>query len=336
MVARAHRRANGSAGRRSLAVACIATLAAAWGCGSDASSAPPAPELAEQHLGLPEPVPETGSRREIPPELRVFFTEDDFQRMGDPLPGDWLATQTERGQTFPNFVRSHPNRPDELRRILYLQPVGTLGPDDPPLAVLADFTRRYFALPVEILPMVEPEAIGATTRTNRYTLQPQLLAPDVLTWLGRRVPDDAYAVIALTAEDLYPEPSWNFVFGLGSFRDRVGVYSFARYNPAFYGDDLGPEEARQLILHRAIKVMAHEIGHMFGIEHCIYFECVMNGANHMEEADSRPMHLCPIELRKLWDSVGFDIRARYRALSEFYAAHDFPADAAWTRLRAEL
>jgi archaemetzincin len=32
-------------------------------------------------------------------------------------------------------------------------------------------------------------------------------------------------------EDLYPEPSWNFVFGQASLNERVGVYSFARYGP---------------------------------------------------------------------------------------------------------
>jgi archaemetzincin len=34
-------------------------------------------------------------------------------------------------------------------------------------------------------------------------------------------------------EDLYPDPAWNFVFGQASLRERVEVFSFARYDPAF-------------------------------------------------------------------------------------------------------
>jgi len=34
--------------------------------------------------------------------------------------------------------------------------------------------------------------------------------------------------------DLYPRDSWNFVFGLASLRERIGVFSFARYEESFY------------------------------------------------------------------------------------------------------
>lgn len=29
--------------------------------------------------------------------------------------------------------------------------------------------------------------------------------------------------------DIYPRPSWNYVFGLASLSEYVGVFSFARY-----------------------------------------------------------------------------------------------------------
>jgi pyruvate/2-oxoglutarate dehydrogenase complex dihydrolipoamide acyltransferase (E2) component len=43
----------------------------------------------------------------------------------------------------------------------------------------------------------------------------------------------------------------------------------------------------------------------------------MNGSNHLDESDRRPLHLCPVDLRKLHHSVRFDINQRYRALVEF-------------------
>lgn len=53
------------------------------------------------------------------------------------------------------------------------------------------------------------------------------------------------------------------------------------------------------LLRRAMKVSAHELIHTFGVHHCIYYECLMNGSNHLDEADARPMELCPADLRKM-------------------------------------
>jgi len=42
----------------------------------------------------------------------------------------------------------------------------------------------------------------------------------------------------------------------------------------------------------------------------------MNGSNHLQESDSRVMDLCPVCLRKLQYSLGFDIIERYTKLVE--------------------
>ncbi len=132
----------------------------------------------------------------------------------------------------------------------------------------------------------------------------------------------------------YPDPNWNFVFGMASFRERVGVYSIARYHPPFDGGRAGRDPA-SWVRSRALKVMAHEIGHMFGMEHCTYYECVMNGSNHLVETDRRPMNLCPVCLRKLFHAVGFAPGRRYRELARFFARHGLETEAAWTTARAD-
>ena len=53
---------------------------------------------------------------------------------------------------------------------------------------------------------------------------------------------------------------------------------------------------------------------MFGIKHCVYYECLMNGSNHDEEAANKPMSLCPVCLRKLQSNVKFDILERYERM----------------------
>lgn len=66
--------------------------------------------------------------------------------------------------------------------------------------------------------------------------------------------------------------------------------------------------------------MCHEIGHMFGLPHCIYYECLMNGANQdtLDEFKRRPMLLCNVCLRKLQYRIGFDITKRYKDLMALY------------------
>lgn len=54
-----------------------------------------------------------------------------------------------------------------------------------------------------------------------------------------------------------------------------------------------------LMVYRCLKTACHELCHVFGITHCPYFECLMNGSNLIEEADKKPFALCPLCLRKI-------------------------------------
>jgi archaemetzincin len=72
---------------------------------------------------------------------------------------------------------------------------------------------------------------------------------------------------------------------------------------------------------------------MFSLTHCIFFRCVLNGSNHLKESDSRPLSLCPVCLRKLQFSIGFDVVGRYRQLFDFYHKVAFEAEARWVATR---
>ena len=174
----------------------------------------------------------------------------------------------------------------------------------------------------------EPVA-DVTMRINRHTGQRQLLTRDLLTLLADRRPARACCVVGITMDDLYPDPAWNFVFGQASPRDRVGVYSFARYLPPQTG-----AAAASLLLRRSCKVLAHETAHLLGIAHCVFYACLMNGSNHLAESDARPLHPCPVDLRKLQHSLGFDVADRYRRLRTFAGDAGFTDEARW--LAAQL
>src|SRR5579859_1820336 len=247
--------------------------------------------------------------------------------MDVPSPADWLSFHPEPGQTSREFLRSHPNFPDEVRRTLYLQPLEEFRPDWPSLAQLKTFTEAFFSMPVQVLPVIHHLGKIAS-RVNLTTGKPQLLTSDIRKLLKLRLPRDAYCLLGVTLRDLYPVPEWNYVFGEASIKDRLGIYSFARYDPHFFGED--SPDCASLILRRSCKVLAHETSHMFGIAHCIYFRCVMNGVNHLGELDAHPLHLCPVDLRKLYDSIQFDPMARYAHLRDFYHGAGLTAEAAWS------
>ncbi len=280
-----------------------------------------------------DPVRAIGETGKLPASLGRALDPSAFRVLGPPGPHDWLANHPEPGQTCDQFARGGYNKPDEARKTIYLQPIGRFEPGrSPKLADLAECARAYFTLPVEVLDPLSLESGKLTTRINSYTKNRQVLATEVLEWLERRLPGDAFCLLGVTMEDLYPEPSWNFVFGMASIRERVGVFSFTRYDPAFYGEPRGPDY-QQVLIRRSCKVLTHETGHMFGLYHCIYYECGMNGSNHLDESDSRPIHLCPVCLRKLHHAIGFEVVERYKKLQAFYRRVGLADEAAWVGKR---
>lgn len=275
-----------------------------------------------------------GSTQELPRTHRLALDpSDDFEPIPVPEPGDWLAVHPESGQTVDDFIKWIPNKPDVIRNKIYLQPLGDFPEKrSPSLETIKEYAAAYFMMDVKVLPSLAIEGDMFTTRINPFTRNRQILTVDVLDLLKKRLAADAFCLLAITMEDLYPDPRWNFVFGQASSRERVGVFSFARYDPAFYGEARGNNYG-EILLRRSCKVLVHETGHMFSLQHCIFFRCVMNGSNHLRESDSRPLALCPVCLRKLQLSIGFDYVNRYRRLLRFYQKIGFYDDAHWVEKR---
>lgn len=252
-----------------------------------------------------------------------------------PPPGteDWLALHDERGQTFEEFVRAV-RRPAGGEHTIYLQPVDTGDAlSDACLATLAAFAGAFFQRPFRVLPPLRIDAAALTVRPAPDMRTPQVYAGDILAALNAAKPADAFCVLGITARDLYPNPVVTFAFGEASATCRVGVVSVARYGPPFCQDTPGraPGEMRK----RCCRVIAHEIGHMAGLAHCIYCRCLMNGSSSLAESERRPLHLCPVDLRKIQWLLGFDLVRRYDDLERFWRQAGESAEANWAadRLR---
>jgi archaemetzincin len=181
-----------------------------------------------------------------------------------------------------------------------------------------DYLAASFGVSVKFLPGVDAAEIPPHARRLRDESSPdeQWLASFILQEvLGPRRPEDAVAVLGLTATDLWPGPGWNYAFGQASLNSRVGVWSLARN-----GDPEIDAESYRLCLRRTIKTALHETGHMLGIPHCIAFECGMNGSNHREESDRRPLEFCPECQAKVWWACGVDPATRCQQLGDLAEA----------------
>lgn len=87
-------------------------------------------------------------------------------------------------------------------------------------------------------------------------------------------------VLAVTEVDLYA-PGLNFVFGMAP--GRAAVVSVHRLRP-------GADEP--LLQQRLFKEAVHEVGHSFGLGHCIDRHCVMSFSNSLAEADRKSSDFC--------------------------------------------
>ncbi|XP_075034162.1 archaemetzincin-2 isoform X1 [Mixophyes fleayi] len=268
-------------------------------------------------------------------------------------PSDWIPSHSEPTETFQEFYQK-PNRhiPTVKRKSIYVQTIGQFGDSDRHtqeyIGWLKGYCQAFFhGLPVKVQGPVPIADTGCTFRVNDSTHNLQVHAGDLLRYLKTIKPADAFCIVGATMIDLYPRDSWNFVFGTASLTEGMGVFSFARYDEDFYspsykGRIKGRRPAQgdysvfngyytplitDSLLLRSCKTLTHEIGHMFGLRHCQWLHCVMQGSNHLEESDRRPLDLCPICLRKLQSAIGFNIAERYNSLLQWIEEEESNSDA---------
>eukprot|EP00070_Physeter_catodon_P048155 XP_028355049.1 archaemetzincin-2 isoform X4 [Physeter catodon] len=298
---------------------------------------------------------------------------------------DWITSHPEAPQDFEEFFNDlYRKTPSPQKHSIYIQCIGLLGNtrsiSEEYVKWLKGYCEAFFyGLTVKLLEPVPVSATRCSFRINDNTQNLQIHAGQILKFLKKKKPEDAFCVVGITMIDLYPRDSWNFVFGQASLTDGVGIFSFARYGSDFYSshyegklkklqkksssdysvfDNYYVPEVTSVLLLRSCKGLAgrvwrhlwlsrrgrgccwqlagrgqgcsstpyrategpvqrtltHEIGHTSGLRRCRWLACLMQGSNHLEEADRRPLDLRPIRLRKLQSAVGSHLKDRYKAL----------------------
>ncbi len=94
-------------------------------------------------------------------------------------------------------------------------------------------------------------------------------------------------VLGVLADDLFI-PVLTFVFGEAQLGGTAAVVSYHRLQNERYG--LPRDPAR--MMERLVKESLHELGHTFGLVHCMSQECVMHASTDVEDIDLKGDAFC--------------------------------------------
>lgn len=94
-------------------------------------------------------------------------------------------------------------------------------------------------------------------------------------------------VIILTEVDIFV-PALTFIFGEAQLNGKHSIVSVCRLHEEFYS---GLSNFK-LLIERSIKEILHELGHNYGLRHCLDWNCVMHASHGIEEVDIKGNSYC--------------------------------------------
>ena len=162
---------------------------------------------------------------------------------------------------------------------IYLAPIGTV--DEGLLGMLEDSLRQAFGFEVRrAASCADPlYAFDASRLQYSSTL--------ILREIVRSLPSDAFRVLGVTEVDLFI-PMLSFIYGQAQLGGKAGIVSVARLSQEFYGMPANQD----LKANRTVKEAIHELGHTFGLIHCLDKGCPMSLATNIHQLDLKGSELC--------------------------------------------
>ena len=287
---------------------------------SPASASVPSPASASAPAPAPN-IPSLFSHSAQRKRRQIFSTvtgDQAFTRLKEPEFGDWLRSFKEPGQTLEEYAVTTQNRKTASRHTLHFRPFSDLSRiQKKTIGPIKEYLQIFFDVKVEQLPQ------RSVQKKYYHRGRRQYHAEKIIYELAEKVPANSLGLFGLMGSDLYVD-DLNFVFGVAYLQKRASLQSLNRFGTK-----------KHPLLSRALKLVAHEIGHMFGLDHCVFYECVMNGTNSLSETDRRPHHLCPVCIAKLHSNIRFDPAMRYQKLAAYFKKEGFREEAAFCK-RAQI
>jgi archaemetzincin len=164
-------------------------------------------------------------------------------------------------------------------KYIYLAAIGIV--DDDTLATLETSLWHEFGFEVRRMRPFGDPSYAFDAQRNQYS------STMVLRELVRQCPHDAVRLLAVTELDLFI-PMLSFIYGQAQLGGRVSIVSLSRLRQEFYTLPAN----RTLALSRLMKEALHELGHTFGLTHCIEKGCPMSLATNIHQLDLKGSDFC--------------------------------------------
>jgi len=120
-----------------------------------------------------------------------------------------------------------------------------------------------------------------------HTARNQYDGNRLLTAINHSFGSESEKTLGLFDVDLFI-PILTFIFGQAFLNGRSGIVSIYRLKNEKYG--MKPDAP--LFLNRLRKEVIHELGHTFGLIHCLHPACVMRSATYVEDIDQKDHRFC--------------------------------------------
>lgn len=168
-----------------------------------------------------------------------------------------------------------------------IQPLGKVSTGD--IAFVKEGIEALYAVTVEVLPE------KPLPKNAYYASRQRYRADKLLDFLTGQTPDRFDKVVGVTTQDISATKGaiadWG-LFGLAELGERACVVSTFRLRA---GKASGP-----LLRIRLVKVVNHELGHTFGLEHCQAPSCMMQeGGGKIATVDGESGVPCAACIRQM-------------------------------------
>ncbi len=160
--------------------------------------------------------------------------------------------------------------------------VATVGEVDEEVvaAIEAGLGTTFDVAPHRLKPFPDPAQAYDAARGQYSSIA-------IMKDLVRHRPPGAERVLAVTERDLFI-PMLSFIYGQAQLQGNVAMISLARLRQEFYGLPAN----RSLLLVRAVKEALHEVGHTFGLIHCLDGKCPMSLSTNIRQLDAKGAVFC--------------------------------------------